>query len=377
MSGRLFLFDTSNFVDFPIGGQLTSIHNFLRYVCENYPERAGHIVLVGLTLVPEEVGRLKKLRMFGTELYYYPVMLGEADLNNTKRSIRLQYVKGLWKYIGKLKPGKGDCCYINTPEAYGPVRLKSRGASFVAFTHCNYFDMIKSVRFYSDRKLVLYGFDRYLRHVVRHVDLIFALSTAAEKAYRDLGGNCVRVCNSIVCNDDTGRRRTSSGHRMIYVGRISANKGIETIIKAVSGMVDAYTLTIVGEGEDYQRLKHYAGDRVRFTGVVTPQRALELIQEADILIMNSGYEGMPMTILEAQSFGLPVVTTNVGGIGEAVNFGQDAEETDGSEGAIQEAIMLIEADYGRYSAAALANAWRFDYRVVNKTVYDELSGYWK
>ena len=164
---------------------------------------------------------------------------------------------------------------------------------------------------------------------------------------------------------------------MIYVGRLSQNKGIETIIRAVNDMAPQYTLKIVGEGEEYDRLKKYASDRIVFTGVVTPSQALEHIAGSDILIMNSGYEGMPMTIREAQSLGLPVVTTDVGGIRESVHFGEDAEMTDGTASAIQEAITLIEADYARYSAAAVENAKRFDYRVVNRSVYEELSRYWK
>ena len=52
---RLIIYDTSNFMDFPIGGQLTSIGNFLRFLCEEHPERVGKILLVGVTLHPEEI----------------------------------------------------------------------------------------------------------------------------------------------------------------------------------------------------------------------------------------------------------------------------------------------------------------------------------
>ena len=375
--GRLILFDTSNFVDFPIGGQLTSIHNFLRYVCETDPEKASRIILVGLTLESRQVGELRPIEICGVTMGYYPVMLGESDLNHTHRSVRMQYVKGLMRYLPRLRAGRGDCCYINTPEAYGPARLLCMGASFVAFSHCNYFDMVASFRFYRDKKWILDGFDRYLRYMVRHLDLVFALSSQAERDYRALGANVMRVRNSIALPDrpDAGPRQESL-HRMIYVGRLSLNKGIETIIKAVLGLPGPYTLTIVGEGEEYERLHVYADDRISFTGVVTPREVYDYLAGSDILIMNSGYEGLPMTILEAQSMGLPVVTTDVGGIGEAVNYGEDAEPTDGTEDSIREAIALIEGDYARYSAAAVRNGALFDYRNVNRPVYEALSEYW-
>ena len=54
---RLLLFDTSNFVDLPIGGQLTSISNFLRYVKEYHQDILENMILVGVT---EEESRLGK-----------------------------------------------------------------------------------------------------------------------------------------------------------------------------------------------------------------------------------------------------------------------------------------------------------------------------
>ena len=375
--GRLILCDTSNFVDFPIGGQLTSIHNFLHYICDNDPERAERIVLVGLTLDQAEVGHFHPIELFGRRLLYYPVMLAEADLGHTRHSVRLQYVKGLLRHGRGLKLTRSDCVYINTPEAFGPLRLLSPRSRFVAFTHQNYFDMVASFRFYQDKKLVLWGFNRYLIYMLRRLDLAFALSAPAEEAYRRVGArNVVRVNNSIVCPQDI-TPGSISRHRMLFVGRLSLNKGIETIIKAVLELPSVYTLTIVGEGEEHDRLVPYACDRIIFTGSVAPHQVREYLRDADILIMNSGYEGLPMTILEAQSMGLPVVTTDVGGIGEAVRYGTDAEPTDGTTASIQEAIALIEGDYGRYSAAALENARRFDYRIANRPVYEALVRYWR
>ena len=52
--------------------------------------------------------------------------------------------------------------------------------------------------------------------------------------------------------------------------------------------------------------------------------------ESDMLVMNSTFEGIPMIILEAISTGLPVVTTDVGGIKEVLTYGLDSEVTDGS-----------------------------------------------
>ena len=95
--------------------------------------------------------------------------------------------------------------------------------------------------------------------------------------------------------------------------------------------------------------------------------------ESDMLVMNSTFEGIPMIILEAISTGLPVVTTDVGGIKEVLTCGADCEVTDGSVPGIRRAMDRILSDYGRYSRAAWEKSLQFDYRKVNRKVFDVLN----
>ena len=84
-----------------------------------------------------------------------------------------------------------------------------------------------------------------------------------------------------------------------------------------------------------------------------------------------------MTILEAISHALPVVSTNVGGIGEVLHFGQDSEETDGTAEGIRAAVRRIWDAYGTYSRNAYDNSKAYDYRTVNRKVYQMLCNYWR
>ena len=56
---KLYIFDTSNFRDYPVGGQVTSIKNFMRYIGEYYPQNSENIVLVGVSVKKEDIGKLK------------------------------------------------------------------------------------------------------------------------------------------------------------------------------------------------------------------------------------------------------------------------------------------------------------------------------
>ena len=389
---RLFIYDTSNFIDFPIGGQLTSIGNFLRFICEEHPERTEDIVLVGVTLCQGEIGKIKKINLYGRQISFLPVTTAEKDLGNTASSLRLRYVKGLLKCRKLLKIAKRDCNYVHSPEAYGIVKLFCPVARCVIFSHGSYFNMERGFRFFQKNLLVKKGFVLYLKWVLRSANLILLLDKDSLRDYKPYNSNLVQVGNSIICPElPEGRHVLREGkvREILFVGRLSKDKRVEPIIRAVEDMGKAgfgeegsgmdgseIRLTIVGDGEEYHNLIPYAGERIRFVGAVPPKEVKEYMQNSDILVMNSSFEGVPMTILEAISYGLPVVSTNVGGIGEALHFGQDSEETDGTAEGIQAAIRRIESHYDVYSRNAYENSKAYDYRTLNRKVYDLLCGYW-
>ena len=389
---RLFIYDTSNFIDFPIGGQLTSIGNFLRFICEEHTERTEDIVLVGVTLCQGEIGKIKKINLYGRQISFLPVTTAEKDLGNTASSLRLRYVKGLLKCRKLLKIAKRDCNYVHSPEAYGIVKLFCPVARCVIFSHGSYFNMERGFRFFQKNLLVKKGFVLYLKWVLRSANLILLLDKDSLRDYKPYNSNLVQVGNSIICPElPEGRHVLREGkvREILFVGRLSKDKRVEPIIRAVEDMGKAgfgeegsgmdgseIRLTIVGDGEEYHNLIPYAGERIRFVGAVPPKEVKEYMQNSDILVMNSSFEGVPMTILEAISYGLPVVSTNVGGIGEALHFGQDSEETDGTAEGIQAAIRRIEAHYDVYSRNAYENSKAYDYRTLNRKVYDLLCGYW-
>lgn len=380
--GRLFIYDNSNFIDFPIGGQVTSIGNFLRYICEDYPERTDAVTLVGVTVCPGEVGKRKKISLYGRKIDFLPVAAAERDLGNTTRSLRMMYAKGLLKYGKMLGITKKDCNYFHAPEAYGVIKLFCPKASCVIFSHGSYFNMERGFRFFQKNLLVKKGFVAYLKWILKNADMIFLLDKDSLRDYAPYNSNLVQVGNSVICPELPEERHVLEGGKVreiLFVGRLSKDKRVEPIIQAVLGGEESFgelNLTIVGDGEEHRNLIQYEGRNIHFAGAVTPKEVKEYIKKADILVMNSAFEGIPMTILEAISYGLPVVSTNVGGIGQVLRFGQDSEETDGTAEGILEAIRRINAFYDTYSGNAYKNSKEYDYRRVNRKVYDLLCGYW-
>ena len=112
---------------------------------------------------------------------------------------------------------------------------------------------------------------------------------------------------------------------VLFVGRLSHEKGIYTLIKAVKCL--KVQLKIVGDGPMQQELKSYVAmnhiSNILFLGYKSGKELQKLFQEASCVVFPSEcYENGPMTILEAFAFGKPVIGSNIGGIPEMIKNGK-------------------------------------------------------
>ncbi|HEV2402801.1 MAG TPA: glycosyltransferase [Candidatus Saccharimonadales bacterium] len=118
------------------------------------------------------------------------------------------------------------------------------------------------------------------------------------------------------------RRYVKGPRKLLYVGRLSPQKRVQLLIRAMSLLRTKAELTIVGDGEDGAELKALAAElrltNVRFVGAKTPAKLLEYYKQADVFVLASEREGMPLVLLEAMAAGLPIVGANVIGIRELI-----------------------------------------------------------
>jgi len=108
------------------------------------------------------------------------------------------------------------------------------------------------------------------------------------------------------------------------MGRVTRVKGLENAIRAAAGLEPGLkvVLNIIGTGPLAGELKALAtelgvGDRVRFLGF--KKNVYDYLAHIDVLIMPSVHEGLPYTILEAMSLGIPIIGTRVGGLAEVID----------------------------------------------------------
>ena len=111
--------------------------------------------------------------------------------------------------------------------------------------------------------------------------------------------------------------------RLLFVGRLSIQKRPERLIEAVAAMKNLNVmLTIVGDGEDRAKLETLTTElrvsNVTFLGSLFGDELLQAYRNADIFVLPSDREGMPLALLEAMAAGLPIVASDVLGITELI-----------------------------------------------------------
>ena len=153
----------------------------------------------------------------------------------------------------------------------------------------------------------------------------------------------------------------SSDNKVIsYFGRINRNKGIYELLDAVqlqkeSLLIGKYKVVLCGTDEEGCLLSQIKSrdidDIVEFRGWIEGNEKIEIMRNSVISILPSYFEGLSMTIIEAMSFGIPVITTSISTMPEVV----------------PDEVCLV--DVG--SAKELGN--RIVYFLNNKELLEELS----
>ncbi len=127
-----------------------------------------------------------------------------------------------------------------------------------------------------------------------------------------------------------GAERHSEQDDLVFLGRLEEAKGVSTLLEAFAIVRKRHPrarLLLGGEGDRarYEELARRAGlgDAVHFLGWVDGDAKRQLLARAAVFVLPSRYEGQPMGLLEAMSFGVPCVATRVGGIPDIINDGRN------------------------------------------------------
>ena len=199
---------------------------------------------------------------------------------------------------------------------------------------------------------------RFIRYILAKSSIVIALSTQWVQNIERISRKAHVVCvyNSVIVPAVQGALPQKKRQPiLLFLGRLGSRKGTYDLLEAlvrVKDKIPNVILKLGGDGELEQvmdRAKELGVERnIEILGWVRGDQKRSLLNEAAIYILPSYNEGLPMGILEAMSVGLPVISTTVGGIPDAIDSGIDGMliepgDVDGLAHAIER--LLHDADF--------------------------------
>ena len=203
-----------------------------------------------------------------------------------------------------------------------------------------------------------------IRRTLRQADRVVALSASWRDWFISLGvpEEKVVILNNIVPHPQPVPTPADGRRHFLFLGEIGPRKGVFDLLEAFARQkrLQEGAFLHIGGNRNEERLRTAIREKgletfVRFEGYVTGERKRQLLTQADVFVLPSHDEGLPVSILEAMSYGCAIVSTPVGGIPEVVRPGENGLLVPpGDPQRLSEALVSVldEASLRRMGAAS-------------------------
>lgn len=276
---------------------------------------------------------------------------GKISLRNVALTVS-QYTRFLWA-LHHLRP---DIIHIHTSKGIAWLKdtffilaAKAYGRRVVLHMHGGNFGELhdRNTRFVQS----------YTGKALRLSDAVILVSAAMKRRIARIIPNerAIILRNCIAVDDISSHlfNRSSNGTTALFLGVIGASKGVFDLLQCMSYLkLNNISIHLwVGGGEEREgdlrraqaRLEElHLEDTCQLVGEVRGEKKARLLREANLFVLPSYHEGLPMAILEAMAAGLAVVSTPVGGIPEVIADGYNGFLiTPGDVGALTDRLTML------------------------------------
>lgn len=332
----------------PKGPKVGGVETFMKGVIKYAPEDF-HIEFIGISSDRKKhpPGKWIRLQLGSKEFDFFPLFFEREENKKTLIPLSLRFTLALKFSAVRLE---GKVLFFNRIE---PAILFRKAKAFkVAIIHDDVQKMLQteSETFWRRFPRLYFAFEEavfasldyvytvnketlefYKSRYAKQKDKFSFLPTwvdpetfyPSDKLRGEVRQNCLLTDKQLPLN----------GKWILFVGRLQKQKAPLRLVQTFAeyNKVDKEAcLLIIGEGNLEQKAKNYVaelglGNSVYFLGSKSQTELAEYYRAADVMLLTSNFEGMPMCVLEALGSGLPAVSTNAGEVKRVIKNGFSGE----------------------------------------------------
>jgi glycosyltransferase involved in cell wall biosynthesis len=253
----------------------------------------------------------------------------------------------LWYYLlhrRRILQSGASVLYVHSPEIALPFLFFNKQIPVIFHQHGSGNPLLIAKFVWARNSFLKWVFDKMLQVIHRRSDWNIVIDRLCLEQARENGveHKTTMIMNAVdtgkFCPDADSRYEMRLKHgvsedqcAILFVGRIEEIKRVDRVVEAMAHLRSGdtkYRLFLAGDGTCRKRLEEYVlreglGERITFFGDVAHNELPSYYNMADILVLPSEMEGVPMVILEALACGTPVVASNVGGVPDIVRNGEN------------------------------------------------------
>ena len=200
---------------------------------------------------------------------------------------------------------------VHTQHPMGAIAMKNVSGKKILTIHGIYSKQIEMLHGESSYNLS----NKLEKNAFKWADAVTAGSKESFQYYQKFGSKVSFIPNGIDINALPSGIDKRYDKQVIFAGRLSKEKGINTILEMAKKLPNDINLLIVGSGPEEDKVVDLEKSKknIHFLGFQPKQNTIPLIRGSKILIQPSLAEGISATLLEAMACKTPVITTKVGG----------------------------------------------------------------
>jgi len=293
----------------------------------------------------------------------------------------IRFVTNFFSFIVEIRKIQPEIIYARSLTPAGFVAtFYCKSYKIPCFVQCEGIDVLALPSWF--KKTLGYFVVKYATKIIS------ATKDMAKKLAQDYGRKDVIIIENGVNSSEFENAKAKDlayeKPRVIFVGRIDENKGVEYLAKAflqVRKNRKSASLLIVGDGPLKKELENKYGDMddIHFLGRIPHEEIPEYLAACDLFVLPSIFEGQGLVLMEALASGLPIIASNLSGISELIIDGENGMLTKaGDENELAEKIELILDDkrlQTKISANNIKKGQLHDWKNICKQYIELFEGY--